>query len=83
MRVTAGHETLWSKPRRAQRRRRCDGHLTEPHEIEAGALYVVGAIPPNSEYGNMGWWRMSFCIERCAPEECVPEPHDSGREDKR
>jgi len=63
---TAG--AMYSKPRRARKRRRCDGHLAERHWIEPGDLIVYSALPPDSEIGNVGWWHSVMCID------CTPAP---------
>lgn len=66
-RVARTHGALYSEPRRAQKRRMCDGHLAEPHMIEVGDSIVWSALPPgNSEIGNIGWWHSAFCAD-CAP----------------
>lgn len=71
-RVSATAGALYSEPRIASNRQRCDGHLADsPHWIEAGEQIVWSALPPgNSEIGNVGWWHSKFCID-CAPVEAV------------
>lgn len=70
-RVVKSLQALMSAPRRARVRRPCAGHLTERHAIEPGDQYVMSALPPNSELGNLEWWRHALCM-RCCPAECVP-----------
>lgn len=71
-RVSKTYGALYSpKPLRAAKRRKCDGHLVEPHWIEVGDAIVWCALPPeNPEIGNTGWWHAAFC-EKCAPIDCV------------
>lgn len=71
-RVTATAGALYSEPRTASKRQRCDGHLAERgHWIEPGDLIVWSALPPgNGDIGNIGWWHSKFCID-CAPAEAV------------
>ena len=57
---------LYSKPRVARKRRRCDGHLAPQHYIEPGDLAVRSALPPDSEIGNTGWWHHTMCMN-CTP----------------
>jgi hypothetical protein len=58
---------LYKPPRPARKRRRCSGHLAEPHWIEIGDLVVWSSLPPNNaEIGNEGWWHARFCLD-CAP----------------
>lgn len=67
-RTSATPGCLYGKPRRAKKRRRCDGHMAEPHWIEVGDLLVWSALPPDhNEIGNLGWWHHAFCMD-CAPE---------------
>lgn len=66
-RVTATCGALYSEPRRSAKRRRCDGHLADPHWISAGDPVVWSALPPgNGDIGNVGWWHAAFCAD-CAP----------------
>lgn len=69
-RVTKTRTALYSPPRTLRRRRKCDGHLADPHWIEAGQRAVWSSLPPDSEIGNEGWWHAVFCMD-CAPIECV------------
>lgn len=49
------------------RRRRCGGHLVDPHWIEIGDRFVWSALPPDHpEIGNAGWWHAAYCLN-CAP----------------
>lgn len=58
---------LYSEPRESRKRRRCDGHLADPHWIEVGDRVVWSALPPeNPDIGNTGWWHAAFCSD-CAP----------------
>ncbi|MFE6966861.1 hypothetical protein ACFVAJ_17255 [Agromyces sp. NPDC057679] len=66
-RVARSPEALWSEPLRSAKRRRCDGHLTGPHFIEAGDLLVWAALPPGGDYGTERWQHKAFCVEQCAP----------------
>lgn len=67
-RVTKTPGAIWSQPRPAAKRRKCDGHLTATrHYIEPGELVVWSALPPNSEIGNENWWHLAFCSD-CAPD---------------
>ena len=68
MRVARSSEALWSAPRQAAKRRRCDGHMAEPHFIEAGDMLVWAALPPGGEFGYERWRHMAFCVKQCAPE---------------
>lgn len=71
VRITPG--SLVSKPRRAQKRRRCDGHLAERHWIEVGDRFIWTALPPNhSDIGNRGWWHAAYCAD------CWPETTEAG-----
>lgn len=67
-RVTATPGALYSNPRRASKRRRCDGHLArEKHWINVGDPIVWSALPPDhGDIGNIGWWHNAFCAD-CAP----------------
>ncbi len=67
-RVTPSAGALYSKPRKAAKRRRCDGHLNPVrHWIEKGDVIVWSALPPHdNDIGNTGWWHMAFC-GGCAP----------------
>jgi len=59
---------MYSQPRKCIKRRRCSGHMADPHWIEVGDPMVCSALPPmSSDYGNVGWWHSFFCME-CAPE---------------
>ena len=70
-RVTRTHGALYGKPQRTRKRRRCDGHLAEPHWIEKGDLMVWSALPPNHpDICNDGWWHAKFCMA-CCPKECA------------
>lgn len=71
-RVARGDSILWSTPRRAQKRRPCDGHLArERHWIEQGDVIVWSALPPDSpEIGNTRWWHAAFCAD-CAPADTL------------
>lgn len=69
-RVTRSREALYSSPRTLRKRRKCDGHLSDSHWIEAGQQAVWSSLPPHSEVGNEGWWHAVFCMD-CAPAECV------------
>ncbi len=74
-RVTKTSEALYSPPRTLRKRRRCGGHLAEPHWIEVGEQAVWSSLPPNSDVGNEGWWHAVFCLD-CAPAETVYRPVD-------
>lgn len=72
-RVARSDEALYSKPRHARKRRRCDGHLGDSHWIEPGDLVVWSALPPGSnDIGNIGWWHSAFCAE-CWPADIEME----------
>lgn len=61
------------EPAIARKRRRCDGHLAEPHWIEPGDPIYHCALPPNhSDIGNTGWWHSTFCAD-CAPLPATPK----------
>ena len=67
-RVVAHFGELYSTPRRAQKRRRCDGHLAPVHWINPGDLVMVSALPPGDpEIGNDHWLHAWFCAH-CWPE---------------
>lgn len=67
-RVIATPGVLYGKPQRCKKRRRCDGHMAEPHWIEPGDPIVWSALPPgHSDIGNHGWWHRAYCAD-CAPE---------------
>lgn len=70
-RITRNHEALYSGPRTARLRRRCDGHLTTRHWIESGEQIVQSALPPDTWLGNTRWLHATYCM-RCAPIETVP-----------
>ena len=70
-RVTRTPSALYAEPKRARKRRRCSGHLAEPHMIEVGDLIVWSSLPPDSDIGNEGWWHAAFCAD-CAPIESLP-----------
>lgn len=72
-RVSKTHSALYSPPRTLRKRRRCGGHLSDPHWIEVGERAVWSSLPPDSEIGNAGWWHAVFCMD-CAPAECVIPP---------
>lgn len=72
-RVSRTPEALYSPPRTLRKRRRCSGHLAEPHWIAAGERAVWSSLPPNSEIGNEGWWHAVFCMD-CAPADVVQPP---------
>lgn len=68
---------LYSEPRVSRKRRRCSGHLSDPHWIEVGELVVWSSLPPNDpEIGNEGWWHARFCLA-CAP--VVPTARKANR----
>lgn len=77
-RVIRSPGALWSEPRRAAKRRRCDGHLVrDRHWIERGALIIWSALPPNDpDIGNTGWWHAAFCTD-CAPAETLTDSADA------
>jgi hypothetical protein len=75
-RVSKSPEALYGPPRTLRKRRRCDGHLSDPHMIEAGQQVVWSSLPPHSDIGNTGWWHAAFCMD-CAPAECVIPPGSS------
>lgn len=79
-RVTKSPEAPYSAPRTSRKRRRCNGHLSDPHWIEVGERAVWSSLPPDSEYGNEGWWHMVFCLD-CAPTD--PTAGDGGEEVRR
>ena len=58
----------------AQKRHRCDGHLSrDRHWIEPGDRYVANALPPDHpDVGNVGWWHSRLCMD-CCPVEYAPE----------
>jgi hypothetical protein len=67
-RVTRSPGALYSEPRTAAKRRRCDGHLADPHWINPGDIIVWSALPPgDNDIGNIGWWHHAYCAD-CAPE---------------
>jgi hypothetical protein len=71
-RVSRTSGALYGYPRRAQRRRRCDGHLADRHWIEVGDLYVSSALPPDTDdIGNPNWWHANYCLY------CAPAPDSS------
>lgn len=71
-RVLATPGVLYGSPRKARKRRRCDGHLTERHWIEVGDLFVWSALPPDhNDIGNIGWWHHAFCLD-CTPIHTLP-----------
>jgi hypothetical protein len=76
-RVSRSPEALYSTPRMLRKRRRCDGHLSDRHMIEAGQSAVWSSLPPHSDIGNERWWHAVFCID-CAPAECVTPPSTDG-----
>lgn len=66
-RVARTPGTLYAAPRAAGKRRRCDGHLTDPHWIEVGDQIIWSALPPDTDdIGNPGWWHAAF-FAACAP----------------
>lgn len=66
-RVSVTDGTLVGSPVVARKRRRCDGHLAEPHMIDVGDLQVWTALPPgHPDIGNLGWWHAGYCVE-CWP----------------
>ena len=67
-RVTRSTGAIYSAPREARKRRRCDGHLNPVrHWIERGDLIVWSALPPgDDDIGNSGWWHAAYCAD-CAP----------------
>lgn len=68
-RVSRTDGALYSQPRTAKRRRRCDGHLVETHHIEVGEQAVWSSLPPeNPEIGNDRWMHAVFCSE-CWPDD--------------
>ena len=71
-RVSKTPSALYSQPRTLRKKRRCDGHLSDPHWIEKGEQAVWLSLPPDSDIGNEGWWHAKFCMD-CAPVECVPD----------
>lgn len=73
-RTTRSHEALYSKPRKVRKRRRCDGHLADPHWIEAGQEAIYSALPPGGELGYERWQHAVFCLD-CAPADTVPDAH--------
>ena len=72
-RVAKTPEALYSRPRILRKRRRCDGHLSDRHIIEAGEQAVWSSLPPHSDIGNERWWHAVFCMD-CCPAECVTPP---------
>ena len=71
-RVASTPGALYGQPRRSTKRRRCHGHLVDPHFIAAGDLAIWSALPPDHpDIGNDGWWHSIFCT-RCAPVETIP-----------
>lgn len=68
-RVTRTPEALYSAPRTARKRRRCDGHLAPArHWIEPGDQITWSSLPPDSDFGNERWWHHAYCAN-CAPKE--------------
>jgi hypothetical protein len=66
-RTSATPGAIYRAPKVSRRRRRCSGHLAEPHWIEVGDLVVHSSLPPNNpDIGNEGWWHAAFCLD-CAP----------------
>jgi hypothetical protein len=60
--VTRTDGAMYSLPRKAAKRRKCDGHLApEPHWIERGDLIMWSALPPHSDIGNTRWWHAAYC----------------------
>ena len=72
-RVSKNPEALYGRPRMLRKRRKCSGHLSDPHMIEAGQQAVWSSLPPHSDIGNDRWWHAVFCMN-CAPAECVTTP---------
>lgn len=67
-RISPTHGALYGDLHPAAKRRRCDGHLSDPHWIEVGDLFIWSALPPNNnDIGNTGWWHAAYCHD-CAPE---------------
>lgn len=55
----------------ARKRHHCDGHLAEPHWIEAGERHIANALPPHHpDIDNEHWWRLRVCMD-CCPTEYV------------
>lgn len=81
MRVRNGEEYL--TVRTARKRHRCESMRAGcTNLIEPGDRYVLAELPPNSEMGNTGWWRLPVCspcahvgrpgvVEQLFPEEYV------------
>jgi hypothetical protein len=56
-------EEYWTG-RAAQKRYRCESERITPCAgyIEPGQRYVAMELPPGSEIGNQGWWRLKVCL---------------------
>lgn len=79
-RVVRSSAALYSDPRTLRKRRRCGGHLADPHWIEAGEQAVWSSLPPNSEIGNEGWWHAVYCMD-CCPADCDPRSSEPCHEE--
>lgn len=70
-RVAKTHGALYSAPRTLKRRRRCDGHLSDPHWIDVGGKVIWSSLPPDHpEICNDRWMHAKFCMN-CAPVEAI------------
>lgn len=61
MTTVRNREEYWTG-RTARKRHVCEGEKPGcPGGVEPGQRYVEMKLPPNSDLGNQGWWRMRVC----------------------
>ena len=80
-RVARTPGALYGELRVGRKRRRCDGHMADPHWIEPGELVTWSALPPDHpDIGNDRWWHSVFCAD-CAPTATTNPAPTAGRDE--